>query len=254
MRLILTALAVALIPASAMAEECRFAQLTAMPKISRPANEKVQPVAKFPIKVYSYVLSWSPAYCGSIKGPLKDPGDRLQCEQERPAFGFAVHGLWGETDDSKWPQWCTTKAPAPTLAQMKKNLCLMPSADTQMHEWKKHGACGPWASGKAYWDSAAALHKALKIPDLYQLAKDGRMVSAAVVHEFVKGNPMLKGHEDAIQVQTMPAPGKPGTFWLKQVHICFEPKGIEKGSFVPKACPTPSSSDLFIIPTSRRPL
>jgi ribonuclease T2 len=91
---------------------------------------------------------------------------------------------------------------------MKKNLCLMPSADTQMHEWKKHGACGP-GQRQGLLGFGRRPAQGAQDSDLYQLAKDGRMVSAAVVHEFVKGNPMLKGHEDAIQVQTMPAPAKP---------------------------------------------
>jgi ribonuclease T2 len=254
MRLILTALPLALIPAHAMAQQCASAPLSALPKVSRPSTEPVKPVSKYPINTYSFVMSWTPAYCGSLKGPIKDAGDKLQCEQDKPPFGFAVHGLWGETDGASWPQWCATKAPAPTLPQLQKHLCIMPSATTQMHEWKKHGACGPWTSGGAYWQSVAKLNAMLKKPDLYKLAKDGRMVSAAVVHEFTRLNPMLQGHEDAIQVQTMPAPGKPGTFWLKQVHLCLEPKGIEKGSFVPKACAAPSSSDLFIIPTSRKPI
>lgn len=258
MRLLPTAVAAllpaVLIPAQALAQQCTAAQLSELPKVSRPAAEPVRPVKKFPINGYSFVLSWTPAYCGSLKAPLKDAGDKLQCGQEKPPFGFAVHGLWGETDGASWPQWCATKAPAPTLPQMQKHLCIMPSATTQMHEWKKHGACGPWTSGGAYWQSVARLYATLKKPDLYKLATQGRMVSAAVVHEFVKANPSLADHEDAIQVQTMPAPGKQGTFWLKEVHICFEPKGIEKGSFVPKACAAPSSSDLFVIPTSRKPV
>lgn len=253
MRLILTALTLSLLPAHAMAQQCAAAQIDALPKISRPADEPVKTIAKNPINTYSFVLSWTPAYCGSLKGPIRDAGDKLQCEQDKPPFGMVVHGLWGETDGTSWPQWCTTKAPAPTLAQLQKHLCIMPSAATQMHEWKKHGACGPWTSGGAYWQSAAKLKAMLKIPDLYKLARDGRMVSGAVAHEFMKANPLFKDNEAAIQVQTMPAPGKPGTFWLKQVHLCFEPRGIEKGSFIPKACPAPSSSDLFIIPTSRKP-
>lgn len=253
MRLILTAFTLALIPAQAMAQQCATTQLDTLPKVSRPAKEPLRPVSKYPIHVYSLVLSWTPAYCGSLKGAPKNPADRLQCEQDKPPFGLVVHGLWGETDAESWPQWCATKAPAPSLPQLQKHLCLMPSAETQMHEWKKHGACGPWTSGGAYWQSVARLYASIKKPDLYKLAKQGRMVPDAVVHEFTSSNPKWKGHEDAIRVQTMPAPGKPNTYWLKQVSLCFDPKGIDKGSFVPKACPAPSDSNLFSIPTSREP-
>ncbi|WDF72804.1 ribonuclease T2 family protein [Novosphingobium sp. KACC 22771] len=255
MRLILTTLALSLIPAQAMAQQCVAAQVDTLPKISRPGGEPVRPITKHPINVYSFVMSWTPSYCAGLKGPLKDPGDKLQCGQDKPPFGLVVHGLWGETGagEGNWPQWCATKAPAPTLPQLQKHLCIMPSAATQMHEWKKHGACGPWTSGGAYWQSAARLYAKLKKPDLYKLAKDGRMVSDAVIHAFVDANPMFKDNEKAIQVQTMPATDGSGKVWLKQVHLCFEPKGIEKGSFVPKACPAPSSSDLFIIPTLRKP-
>lgn len=110
--------------ANAQAYQCRAPAISSVPTItpdSKPRN--------VPTTGYTLALSWSPEFC---KPRENSPAHRVQCSGSNGRFGMVVHGLW--------PQWCCQQNKL-TPAQLRKAMCMMPSARLIARQWAKHGSC-----------------------------------------------------------------------------------------------------------------
>ena len=90
-----------------------------------------------PVGGYTLALTWNPGFCRQSANR-----GEFQCEPVN-RFGFVLHGLWPDGRGAIWPQYC---APPPRLAEaeIRRNLCTMPSAALQRQQYAKHGSCsGP---------------------------------------------------------------------------------------------------------------
>ena len=112
--LILVALALPA-PALAQAYQCRAPASITMPRAPQPDGPK----RTSRISGYTLAVSWSPEFCRGGKA-AGDP-DNLQCNGSIGRFGFVLHGLWPESGQGKYPQWCSV-TPRPTEAELKANL------------------------------------------------------------------------------------------------------------------------------------
>lgn len=199
-------------PLSAQAYQCRVPQQIAAPPPIAPDG----PVRRVPVTGYTLALSWSPEYC---KARAARPGDALQCAGAQGRFGLVVHGLWPEGRGT-WPQWC----PSPRKvkpAELRRNLCMMPSTRLQAHQWAKHGACMA-RTPERYFRIARILFAGLRLPDLDRLSKDPELTAGLVRSRFAAANPGWR--PEAIGVK-LNARG-----WLQELRLCYDKR------FMPQAC------------------
>jgi ribonuclease T2 len=174
------------------------------------------PVRRTPVTGYTLALSWSPEFC---KGRETRAADAIQCSKANGRFGLVVHGLWPEGRGT-WPQWCPTRRTvSPT--EVRRNLCMMPSARMQATEWAKHGACMiPTPAG--YFKVTRILFGGLRLPDFDRLSKDPELTAGLVRARFAAANP---GRSAAAVGLVVNERG-----WLQELRLCYDKR------FMPKAC------------------
>lgn len=189
-------------PALAQAYQCRMPERLAAPPIVRDG-----PVRQLPVTGYTLALSWSPEYC---RGKETRAADALQCSGRNGSFGLVVHGLWpeGRTD---WPQWCPTPR-QPSPADLKANICLMPSAYVLAHEWAKHGACMTRRPAK-YFKVTRILWNALRIPDLDLLSRRGKLSVGDLRKAWLTANPGWRGKRIGVLLNERG--------WLREIKLCY---------------------------------
>jgi ribonuclease T2 len=204
--------------AQAQAYECR------PPKgpISIPREQPDGPVRQLPITAYSLALSWSPEYCRTRK---TGPADTFQCGGRNGRFGLVLHGLWPESRDGVWPQWCPTKrAPSPEL--IRRNMCMTPSASLLAHEWAKHGACMA-RKPETYFRISSILMNSLRFPDLDSLSRRDDLDAGKLREAMVAANPAFSTEQVGIRLSR--------NGWLQEVLLCygkdFLPTRCMKGQF-----------------------
>ena len=194
----------------AQALSCALPDRIPVPRLEQPRRD--EPVRKPTITGYLLALSWSPQHCAGVRNP-KGPRDRFQCSGENGRFGWVLHGLWPETDNPGYPQWCRPAkiVPKPVLRQ---HLCMTPSAQLLQHEWAKHGTCmSPHPA--AYFRAAEILFRTVRFPDMRRLA-EAPQTAGSIRHAFVAANPGWK--HDMIAV-TADRDG-----WLNEVRLCLGPR------------------------------
>ncbi|MFZ5727612.1 MAG: ribonuclease T2 family protein [Pseudomonadota bacterium] len=208
----LSAAALALMPVAAQAQTlaCLVPDRITVPRLEQP--RRGEPVRRPPVTGYLLAMSWSPQHCAGVRNP-KGARDGFQCSGENGRFGWVLHGLWPETDDAGYPQWCR---PAKIVPQpvLKKHLCMMPSAQLLQHEWAKHGTCmSPHPA--AYFRASELLFRAVRFPDMKALASR-RLTAGDVRRAFAAVNP---GVSPAMIAVTADRRG-----WLKEVRFCLGPR------------------------------
>lgn len=198
-------------PLSAQAYQCRAPAQVAVPQISQDG-----PVRRVPVTGYTLSLSWAPEFC---KGREGRKADAVQCSGRQGRFGLVVHGLWPD-GRSTWPQWCPTPR---TLSpgEVRRNLCMMPSARLQANQWAKHGACMVRRPA-TYFRVTRILWDSLRPPDLDHLSKEPGVTAGMLRDRWVLANPAWP-HE-AIGVKT----NQRG--WLEELRLCYGK------DFMPRAC------------------
>ncbi len=178
-----------------------------MPRLEQP--KRGEPVRKAPITGYLLAMSWSPQHCAGVRNP-RDVRDRFQCSGENGDFGWVLHGLWPETDNPSYPQWCR---PAKIVPQpvLKKHMCMTPSAQLLQHEWAKHGTCmSPHPA--AYFRSAEMLFRAVRFPDMATLAV-APQTAGSVRRAFAAVNPGVAAPMVAVSLDRQG--------WLSEVRLCL---------------------------------
>ena len=194
----------------AQALACSVPDRIPVPRLEQP--RRGEPVRRPPVTGYLLSLSWSPQHCAGVRKP-KGARDGLQCSGENGRFGWVLHGLWPETDDAGYPQWCR---PAKIVPQpvLKKHLCMTPSAQLLQHEWAKHGTCMS-PHPVAYFRAAELLFRAVRFPDMEALAS-GRQTAGDVRRAFAAVNP---GMTPSMIAVTSDQQG-----WLSEVRLCLGPR------------------------------
>ncbi|MGX7951137.1 ribonuclease T2 family protein [Tsuneonella sp. HG249] len=197
--------------AQAQAYQCRVPTKVSVPQI-RPDGL----VRRVPIAGYTLALSWSPEYC---KGRETNAGDAVQCSGANGRFGMIVHGLWPE-GRGEWSQWCPAirKLQPPEL---KRNLCMMPSARMLAHEWAKHGACMT-RTPASYFKVTRILFEGLRLPDFDRLSKDPELSAGLIRTRFAAANPGWRADAVGLVVNERG--------WLREMRLCYDKR------FMPQAC------------------
>lgn len=184
--------------------------------VSVPAIAPDGPRHITPVTGYTLALSWSPEFC---KGRETRGAARVQCSGRNGRFGFVVHGLWPE-GRSGWPQWCANpQIPAP--AEVRRNLCMIPSVDQIARQWAKHGSCMA-KRPESYFKATRILWGALRIPDYDRLSRNAGLTAGDIRSAFADAN---RGIEpEYVGVKLSPRG------WLEELRLCYGK------DFMPKRC------------------
>lgn len=196
---------------SAQAYQCRVPAQVSVPQV-RPDG----PARRVPVTGYTLALSWAPEFC---KGRETRAADAVQCSGRNGRFGLVVHGLWPD-GRSTWPQWC----PSPhklSPAEVRRNLCMMPSTKLQASEWAKHGACMT-RRPERYFAATRILWNSLRKPDLDALSREDGLTAGMLRDRWVLANPAWP--REAVGVKAN-ARG-----WLQELRLCYDRR------FLPTPC------------------
>ena len=191
-------------PGWAQAYQCQAPRNLSVPTVAPDG-----PVRRVPITGYTLALSWSPEYCKSRK---RSAGDAVQCSGRNGRFGLVVHGLWPEGRGAKWPQWC----PAPRkldVAEARRNMCMMPSALMQAHEWAKHGACMT-SRPATYFRITRILWNGLRLPDFDRLSKEDPLTAGTIRARFAAANSGWRPEAVGLLVNERG--------WLRELRLCYD--------------------------------
>ena len=198
--------------ARAQAYQCRAPVVAAVPRIAPDGPRRVLPVSG-----YTLALSWSPEFC---RTRTKARAHHLQCSGAAGRFGLVVHGLWPQSQRG-WPQWCPARA-APSPAELRGALCLMPSPNLVARQWAKHGACMTRRPGQ-YLKLIRILWEGLSLPDYDRIAREEGLTAGRIRAAFATANPGWPA--SAIVVRLGPRG------WLEEIRLCYGK------TFRPAPCP-----------------
>lgn len=110
---------------------------------------------------YVLALSWSPHFCASHP----DSRSASECDPSRH-YGFVVHGLWPQNDDSTYPVSCTAAIPVASDL-VRQVMPIMPARGLIQHEWATHGTCSG-QTAQSYFATVQRAFGNFKVPDQYQ--------------------------------------------------------------------------------------
>lgn len=190
------------VPAHGQAYQCQVPRSVSVPEVAREG-----PARQVPVRGYTLALSWSPEFC---KGREGQAAQRMQCSGRNGRFGFVVHGLWPEGRGT-WPQWCPT-ARRPSPAEVRRNLCMMPSAKLAARQWAKHGSCMV-ARPETYFKVTRILWDSLRFPDMDWLSRQEGLSAGLIRQRFALANPGWP--ENAVGVHL----NERG--WLEELRLCY---------------------------------
>ncbi|MGI4978774.1 MAG: ribonuclease T2 family protein [Janthinobacterium lividum] len=118
--------------------------------------------------VYDYYLlnmSWSPAFCDTLKTltPAEQSARQGSTECSAP-HSFVLHGLWPQNFDGTYPGTCSDR---PGPQHPERYLDLTPDLSLIKHEWAKHGTCTT-LSPDAFFSTARQAYTAVTVPDTFK--------------------------------------------------------------------------------------
>ncbi|WP_313554668.1 ribonuclease T2 family protein [Agrobacterium cavarae] len=172
-----------------------------------PSSQDTAESSETGFDFYVLSLSWSPAFCASDAGR----NSRQQCGADRK-FGFVVHGLWPQNDQS-YPEFCGADKNERVPDNLGRNMFdIMPSMGLIGHQWRKHGSCSGLTQ-KQYFDKTRDAYDRIKIPaDLSTGDQSKRLSADAIEAAFVDANPGMTKNGIAISCE---GPR------LEEVRICL---------------------------------
>ena len=198
--------------ASAQAYQCRAPQgPISVPKVTPDAKPR-----RVPITGYTLALSWSPEFC---KNRTKSSRHAFQCSRKHGRFGMVVHGLWPD-GRSSWPQWCRPNRVLPK-PEIRRNMCVMPSARLQARQWAKHGSCMR-VRPDGYFKATRILYNSLNWPDFDGLSRDRELSAGQIRKAFIRANPAWKSDQIGLKLNQRG--------WLQELRLCYGK------NFMPKRC------------------
>lgn len=203
----------AAVPGTAIAQayQCRVP-----PRMSVPTVRPDGPRRAVPTTGYTLALSWSPEFCKRREGQA---AHRTQCSGDNGRFGLVVHGLWPEGRGG-WPQWCPVRQRV-SPANLRRNLCMMPSARLQARQWAKHGACMT-RRPETYFKVTRILWNSLRIPELDRLSRREGLDAGAIRTAIASANRGVPARAIGLKLN--------GRGWLEEVRICYSRR------FMPEPC------------------
>lgn len=220
---------------AAQALSCRVPQSVAPAAPAEPDG----PPRSLPITSYTLAVTWAPDFC---RTHFSDPSAAFECGGQTARFGFVLHGLWPDSDNGSWPQWCPAKPPATRevpAAVVRQMLCTTPSPTLLAHEWGKHGTCMA-PTPAIYFNRAAAMYRALRFPDMNALALRSNLTAGAFRKAFAAINPRYPRESIGLQINQGGA--------LEEIHLCHDT------AFRPRACDVrgaPDTASVRIAPLRR---
>jgi ribonuclease T2 len=219
----LTLLGLVLVASPALAEPpaCRAPAITVPAMPAAPDG----PARSLPITSYTLALTWAPDVCA------RNPASNLECRGKTARFGFVLHGLWPDSDNGTWPQWCPTRSPATAQVPayvVRHMVCTTPSVDLIAHEWGKHGTCMA-PNPQTYFTQSSRMFHALHMPDMATLARRSGLTAGALRAAFADANPRYPRKSIGVML------GQDGS--LQELHLCHD------RSFRPTACAMRGAAD-----------
>ncbi|WP_234027195.1 ribonuclease T [Erythrobacter sp. KY5] len=190
--------------AHAQAYQCRSPSVASVPQIAPDGPRRDTPVTG-----YTLALSWSPEFC---KPREESRAHRVQCSGDNGRFGLVVHGLWPQSARGSWPQWCAAQTRL-TPAQIRKHMCMMPSARLIARQWAKHGSCMT-KRPQTYLGVTRILWNSLRIPDYDRISREDGLTAGRIRSAFAdaNGSSWQPGH---IGVKL----NERG--WLQEIRLCY---------------------------------
>lgn len=188
--------------ANAQAYQCRAPQIASVPRVAPESQPR-----RVPTTGYTLALSWSPEFCKPREGR---PAHKVQCSGENGRFAMVVHGLWPQGAGT-WPQWCGSRN-ALTPAEVRRNMCMMPSARLVARQWAKHGSCMT-KRPETYFGVTRILWESLRIPEYDRISREEGLTAGRIREAFAEANP---GWPRAAIGVKLNARG-----WLQELRLCY---------------------------------
>lgn len=198
-------------PLLAQAYQCRLPQSAQVPIIAPDAPARAARVTG-----YTLALTWSPEFCKPREGETRHA---FQCAGANGSFGFVVHGLWPQGAGG-WPQWCPAQTRL-TPAELRRNLCMMPSPRLVARQWSKHGACMT-KRPETYFGVTRILWESLRLPDYDRLSREDGLTAGRIRTAFVEANPGWPRRAVGVKLNERG--------WLEELRLCYSRR------FRPMAC------------------
>jgi len=202
--------------AQAQAYQCRLPTIASVPQIAPDGSRR-----EVPITGYTLSLSWSPEFC---KPRAKDRRHEAQCSGLNGRFGFVVHGLW-PNGSRTWPQWCRNPN-ALNPAELRKNLCMMPSPHLIARQWRKHGSCMTRLP-QTYFKVTRILWNSIRFPDYDRISREEGLSAGRIREAFVNANPGWRSNQVGVKLNSRG--------WLQELRLCysqrFRPTRCDSGRF-----------------------
>lgn len=210
----LGALAALLMPAAAAAQayQCRAPAVRSVPEIAPDG-----PRREMPVTGYVLALAWSPEFCRPRKG---ERAHIFQCSGDFGQFGLVLHGLWPQGARGRWPQWCSART-RPDPADIRAQLCVMPSARLAARQWAKHGACMT-RRPSTYFRITRILFGALRIPDYDRISREDGLTAGRIRRAFAEANRGWSPGAVGVQLNERG--------WLRELRLCYDAR------FMPRRC------------------
>ena len=197
--------------AHAQAYQCREPSIASVPVITPDSKPRSVPTTG-----YTLALSWSPEFC---KPRESSPSHRVQCSGRNGRFAMVVHGLWPQGQRS-WPQWCRQQNPL-TPAELRKAMCMMPSARLIARQWAKHGSCMT-KKPETYFGVTRILWESLAIPEYDRISREDGLTAGRIRRAFAEANPGIPASAVGVKLNERG--------WLEELRICYSKR------FVPTRC------------------
>ncbi|MDJ0644259.1 MAG: ribonuclease T [Erythrobacter sp.] len=202
-RLIAVALPV-ILPAAAQAQayQCRMPQVSSVPQVTPDSSRR-----ELPVTGYTLALSWSPAFCRTRQDSR---AHAAQCSGDNGRFGLVVHGLWPQGNRT-WPQWCATQGRL-TPAEIRRNMCMMPSSRLIARQWAKHGSCMV-KRPDTYFKVTRILWNSLRIPDYDRISREDGLTAGRIRQAFADANRGWNASQIGVKLN------RDG--WLEEIRLCY---------------------------------
>ncbi|MBV7258642.1 ribonuclease T2 family protein [Erythrobacter crassostreae] len=191
---------------AAQAYQCRAPGVSSVPQVSSDSRPRNMPVTG-----YTMALSWSPEFC---KPRADSRSHKVQCSGDNGRFGLVVHGLWPQGANGRWPQWC--KAPgtvsALTPQEVRRNMCMMPSARLVARQWAKHGSCMVKRPA-TYFKVTRILWDSYRIPDYDRISREDGLTAGRIRKAFADANPGISASAVGVKLNQRG--------WLQELRVCY---------------------------------
>ncbi len=198
------ALAAMVVPANAAAQayQCRLPAAQNVPRVTQDAPSRTMPITG-----YTMALSWSPGFCRGKEG---QSAHAAQCSRRNGNFGLIVHGFWPDGGRS-WPQYCKVENRL-SPAELRRNMCMMPSARLIARQWLKHGSCMT-RRPETYFKVTRILWNSYRIPDYDRLSRKDDLTAGDIRKAFADANRGIGPESVGVRLT--------GGGWLQEMRICY---------------------------------